>query len=108
MDKYWSPIITDSINRIPFILASYNVGPGHLLDARRLAEKYGKDPFVWHNNVDYFILNKSKIKFYKDKLVRHGYCKGYITYDYVNEILERAKHYKNINQKHSSTKKNAI
>ncbi len=96
LDKYWSPMISDSMERIPFVIASYNVGPGHLLDARRLAEKYGKDPFIWKDNVDFFLLNKSKAKYYKDELVRHGYCKGYITYDYVIEILERYEHYKNI------------
>ena len=96
LDKYWSPIISDSIERIPFVIASYNVGPGHLLDARRLAEKYGKDPFVWEDNVDYYLLNKSKAKYYKDEVVRNGYCKGFITYAYVYEILERYEHYKNI------------
>jgi len=29
-------------------------------------------------------------------VVKHGYCKGYIVYDYVNEILERYHHYKTI------------
>jgi len=96
LDKYWKPIITDSLQRIPFILASYNAGPGHVLDARRLAEKYGKDPFIWQNNVDYYLLNKSKAKYYKDEVVRNGYCKGYIAYNYVNEILIRYEHYKNM------------
>ena len=96
LDNYWKPTISDSAQRIPFILASYNVGPGHLLDARRLAEKYGKDPFIWKDNVDFYLLNKSKAKYYKDELVRHGYCKGHITYKYVNEILIRYEHYKNI------------
>ncbi len=96
LDKYWTPIISDSNERIPFVIASYNVGPGHVLDARRLAEKYGKDPFIWKDNVDFYLLNKSKAKYYKDDVVRHGYCKGFITYAYVHEILERFEHYKNI------------
>ncbi len=96
LDNYWAPIISDSLERIPFVIASYNVGPGHLLDARRLAEKYGKDPFIWEDNVDFYLLNKSKAKYYQDEVVRHGYCKGYITYAYVYEILERTEHYKNI------------
>jgi membrane-bound lytic murein transglycosylase F len=98
LDNYWKPIITDSSQRIPFVLASYNAGPGHVLDARRLTEKYEKDPFVWENNVDYFLLNKSKAKYYKDDVVRNGYCKGYIVYNYVNEILIRFEHYKNMTQ----------
>jgi len=96
LDKYWTPIISDSSERVRFVLASYNVGPGHVLDARRLAEKYEKDPFIWDDNVDYFLLNKSKAKYYKDEVVRNGYCKGYITYDYVNEIIIRYEHYKNM------------
>jgi membrane-bound lytic murein transglycosylase F len=96
LDNYWAPIIEDSLERIPFVIASYNVGPGHILDARRLAEKYGKNPFVWKDNVDYFLLNKSKSKYYKDEVVRNGYCKGFITFAYVSEIIERFEHYKNI------------
>lgn len=96
LDNYWTPIIADTTERIKFVLASYNVGPGHVLDARRLAEKYGKNAFVWDDNVDYFLLNKSKAKYYKDEVVRNGYCKGYITFDYVNEIMERYEHYKNM------------
>lgn len=98
LDNYWEPIISDTTQRIRFVLASYNVGPGHLLDARRLAEKYGKDAFIWDDNVDFFLLNKSKPKYYKDEVVRHGYCKGFITYDYVYEIIARYEHYKNISK----------
>lgn len=96
LDDYWSPIISDDQQRIRFVLASYNVGPGHILDARRLAEKYNKDPFIWDDNVDYFLLNKSKAKYYNDEVVRHGYCKGFITYAYVNEIISRYEHYKQV------------
>ncbi|MEJ6736886.1 MAG: transporter substrate-binding domain-containing protein [Flavobacteriales bacterium] len=106
LDNYWAPIIADTNQRIRFILASYNVGPGHLLDARRLAEKYGKDAFVWDDNVDFFLLNKSKSKYYKDEVVRHGYCKGFITYAYVNEIIARYEHYKNMSNMQDTLKNN--
>ena len=96
LDNYWASTISDPMDRIPFVIASYNVGPGHILDARRLANKYGKNPFIWKDNVDYYLLNKSKAKYYKDEVVRNGYCKGFITYAYVYEILERYEHYKNI------------
>ncbi|MBN1112289.1 MAG: transporter substrate-binding domain-containing protein [Bacteroidales bacterium] len=88
--------ITDQDQRIKFVLASYNVGLGHILDARRLAEKYGKDPNVWDNNVDFFILNKSKPQYYKDPIVRYGYARGSETYNYVKEINDRYEHYKNL------------
>ncbi len=82
--------------RIKFILASYNVGIAHVFDARRLAEKNNKDPNIWVDNVDYYLLNKSKPKFYRDDVVKYGYCRGEEPYNFVNEILERFKHYKNV------------
>lgn len=88
-------VITDDQERIKFVLASYNVGLGHVMDARRLAEKYGKDPNIWKDNVDYFILNKSKPKYYLDPVVRHGYARGTEPFHYVSEILERYEHYLN-------------
>ena len=88
--------ITDDEEKIKFILASYNVGLGHILDARRLAEKNGKDPDKWEHNVDEYILKKSNPKYYKDPVVKYGYCRGSETYDYVTEILDRYEHYKNI------------
>ncbi len=80
--------------RIKFVLASYNAGIGHVIDARNLARKYGKDPNVWDNNVDYFILNKSKYS--QDTIVRHGRLKGVETYKYVNKVFDTYKHYRNI------------
>ncbi len=95
IDRRLRDVITDDEERVKFILASYNVGLGHVLDARRLAEKYGKDPNIWKDNVDYFVLNKSKPKYYLDPVVRHGYARGSEPYHYVTEILERFEHYLN-------------
>jgi membrane-bound lytic murein transglycosylase F len=88
-------IVVDNDERMKFVLASYNVGLGHVFDARRLAEKNGKDPNVWKDNVDYYVLNKSKPKYYLDPDVKHGYCRGLEPYLYVIEVLERYEHYKN-------------
>ena len=68
--------IPDSTNRIKFVLAAYNIGLGHVYDAQRLAEKYGKNPKVWENNVDFYLRNKSQEKYFKDDVVRFGYCRG--------------------------------
>ena len=78
------------------MLASYNVGLGHVLDARALAKKYGKDPEIWDGNVEEFILKKSDPKYYLDPVVRFGYCRGEETYNYVKNILERYNDYENI------------
>lgn len=82
--------------RIKFILASYNVGFAHVEDARRLAVKYHKNPDLWTDNVDYYVLNKSKPKYYLDTVVEYGYCRGSEPYNFVLEILERYNHYKNV------------
>ena len=95
LDERLENEITDEHERIHFVLASYNVGIGHVLDARRLAEKYGRDPNVWKNNVDYYVLNKSNPKYYQDPVVRHGYARGSEPYHYVAEIMQRYRHYKN-------------
>lgn len=94
LDKYLQDIRIPDSERLKFVLASYNAGYGHIIDARNLARKYGKDPNVWDNNVAFFIQNK--VEFYNDTVVRHGYLRGSETYKYVNEILERYDHYKNI------------
>jgi len=96
LDNYFKKEIPDSTERINFVLASYNVGPGHVEDARALAKKYGKDPNVWFGNVDYFILQKSKPEFYKDPVVKYGYCRGVEPYRYVTEIVDRYNNYKNL------------
>lgn len=86
--------IKEPDERIKFILASYNLGIAHIFDARRLAEKNGKDPNVWTDNVDYFVLNKSNPAFYRDSVVRYGYANGTQAYNFVVEVLDRFEHYK--------------
>lgn len=82
--------------RIKFILASYNVGLGHIMDGMNLARKNGKDPATWDNNVDFYVLNKSNPEYYRDPVVKYGYCRGEEPFNYVAEIMERYDHYKNI------------
>ncbi len=88
--------ISDKDERIKFILASYNVGLGHIHDAMKLAEKNGKNPYLWENNVDYYLLNKSNPKYYRDPIVKYGYCRGQEPYDYVIDILNRYEEYQKV------------
>ncbi len=81
--------VADSAERVKFVLAAYNSGLGHVYDAQRLAAKYGKYPDVWDNNVDYFILNKSKPQYYNDTCCKAGYLRGTETYRFVEEVLDR-------------------
>lgn len=96
LDKNLRPDVPDSTQRVKFVLAAYNVGLGHVKDAQRLAEKYNKNPEIWDDNVDYYLLNKSASKFYKDPVVRWGYCRGEEPYNYVNRVLETYRDYRNI------------
>ena len=89
LDDCLSNKVTDSTERVKFVLAAYNSGLGHVYDAQRLASKYGKYPNVWDNNVDYFILNKSKKQYYNDTCCHAGYLRGTETYRFVEEVLDR-------------------
>ena len=95
MHSYWEQI-PDSIQRIKFAMASYNCGYGHIKDAQRLAEKYGKDSLRWDNGVDFFVKNLSNPKYFNDPIVVHGYARGSEPYDYVRDIFERYTNYKTI------------
>ncbi|MDE5420326.1 transporter substrate-binding domain-containing protein [Labilibaculum sp. DW002] len=96
LEKRLEETLVDKTDRLKFMLASYNVGLGHVLDARRLAVKNGKNPDQWKGSVDYYLLNKSKPEFFNDPVVKYGYCRGAEPYQYVIKILERYNHYQNI------------
>jgi membrane-bound lytic murein transglycosylase F len=96
LDRRFEDAVPDPQERIKFILAAYNVGPGHIFDAITLAEKNGGNPAVWDNNVEFYLLKKSDPKFYRDPDVKYGYARGRETYDYVSQVLERYEHYKNL------------
>ncbi len=91
--------VIDSVQRIKFALAGYNSGMGHILDARRLAEKYGKDPNIWDDNVDGFVLKLSHSKYYHDPVVEYGYMRGEETYNLVSEVIYRYDQYKKMIKK---------
>ncbi len=98
LDRYFSNQPVDSTERIKFVLASYNAGAGHVLDAIRLANKYGKNATLWDNQVDFYMLHKNEPEYYLDPLCRNGYCNGPQTYKYVQQVLETYNNYKNIKQ----------
>ena len=86
--------IEDAEEKLKFTLAAYNAGIGHVYDAQRLAEKYGKNPNVWDNNVSEFIRLKKDPEYYNDPVCKHGYLRGSETYNYVHDVLERYHYYK--------------
>lgn len=96
LDSYWKERIFDEEERVKFILASYNVGLGHVMDARNLALSLGYDPQLWSNNVAECILLKSNAEYYQSDLVKHGYCRGEEPYTYVKKIFSQFAHYKRV------------
>jgi membrane-bound lytic murein transglycosylase F len=96
LHRIFDPRIPDEKERIFFILAAYNAGPGHILDAMELARKNGKDPQKWNDNVALWLLKKSEPQYYNDIVVKNGYFRGTESVAFVSEVLDRYEHYKNI------------
>ncbi|MBL6446824.1 transporter substrate-binding domain-containing protein [Fulvivirga sp. 29W222] len=96
LDKLWAKTVEDESERVKFVLASYNVGLGHVVDARELAKKHDKNPQKWDGNVEYYLLMKSKPDFFRDPVVKSGYCRGEEPVNYVREILSRFDQYKQL------------
>ncbi|HLT72304.1 MAG TPA: transporter substrate-binding domain-containing protein [Cyclobacteriaceae bacterium] len=93
LDNYWMRTVDDPEERTKFVLASYNAGLGHILDARDLAAKYGKDTGVWESNVEVMLLSKSQPEYFEDPVVRLGHCRCRETVNYVREVLNRYDQY---------------
>jgi membrane-bound lytic murein transglycosylase F len=97
LDTYWAKNISDQDERLKFILASYNAGLSHIIDARQLAIKYRRNPNVW-NDVEYYLLLKSNAEYFRDPVVKAGYCKCEEPVNYVKNVLEKYEEYKNMIQ----------
>jgi membrane-bound lytic murein transglycosylase F len=93
LDNYWSKTVKNQDERLKFVLASYNAGLSHVVDARELTGKYQKNPTEW-TDVEYYLLQKSDPKFYRDPVVMAGYCKCEEPVNYVKSVLERYEEYK--------------
>lgn len=64
-------------------LAAYNVGMGHIWDARKLAVKLNKNPDRWQELAEVLPLLTKK-KYYKN--LKHGYARGFEPVSYVKNI----------------------
>jgi len=95
LHSIFDPKVADENERLSFILASYNAGPGHVLDAMKLAEKNGMNPQKW-SDVETWLLKKSEPRYFNDIVVKSGYFRGTESVAFVSEIRDRYEHYKNI------------
>jgi membrane-bound lytic murein transglycosylase F len=96
IDQQLPEEITSPVERIYFVLASYNVGIGRVMAAREKAEKFGKDKNRWNGHVDYYLLRRSK----KDPVVKTDTLDStpadYKIEGFVDDIVTRYYHYKNL------------
>lgn len=93
LDKYWEKI-KDKTERQKFVLASYNAGQGHVLDAIQITRERGGNPFLWDKNVAESILLLSLPDIYNSGSIRYGYCRGREPFNYVFNIFKKFKEYK--------------
>ncbi len=71
-------------DRILIALAAYNVGNGHILDARRIASEMQLDPNKWPS-LEKTLPLLARHKYYKKS--RFGYCRGREPVSHVQSIL---------------------
>ncbi len=91
--------VKDHEIRIKFVLAAYNTGIGHVLDAQALAKKYGKSPLIWDEHVAHYLALKSNPEFYDDPVCKSGYARGEETCRYVKKVLKAFQYYKSKTKK---------
>lgn len=78
----------DTADLYYFVAGAYNSGPGHILDAIALCEKYGGNATKWSKVAEYLI-KKSHKEYYRDEVVKCGYYPGKHTVNYVDQVMTR-------------------
>lgn len=87
------PSSTPTEDRLSIILASYNAGIGHVLDARRLARSEGANPNSW-SDVSRYLELKSNPDYYELDIVKSGKFTGSKqTNGYVREVMRKYNQY---------------
>jgi membrane-bound lytic murein transglycosylase F len=94
IDLKFKKKIKNNEERIKFVLASYNSGAGHVLDAMQIARKLNEPDTIWFQHVENTILLKSQREYYTMEGVRNGYCRCHETYHFVYRVLSFYEHFK--------------
>ncbi len=94
LNKMFEKKVSDPTERENFILASYNSGPGHIMDAIALAGKYGLNAQKWDDNVEAAAIMKSKPAYYRDPVVKNGYFRGKETVNFVKKVQSAYNYFK--------------
>ncbi len=87
LDAIWRGSVPNTEQRLKFVLASYNAGPGHIKDAQRLAELQGLDPHRWDGSVERALLLLAKPRWFTQPDVKNGYCRAHETFWYVRDVV---------------------
>jgi membrane-bound lytic murein transglycosylase F len=90
----WKKRVPNQTERDKFVLASYNIGQGHVIDAQNLARELGMNDTVWDGHVAEALLLKQQEKYYSMPCVKHGYCHAKEPYHFVGKILALYAHFK--------------
>ncbi len=77
------PARIQSPDRVWMAMAAYNIGLGHLEDARRLTQRFGYNPDLWIDVKKHLPLLRQK-KYYTT--TRFGYARGNEAVNYVDNI----------------------
>ena len=95
-DMLRMPLSTPEQDRLSIILASYNAGIGHVLDARRLARAEGANPNSWAD-VSHYLELKSTPDYYENEIVQCGKFTGSSqTISYVKQVMCKYNQYKSL------------
>ncbi|MGE0084378.1 MAG: membrane-bound lytic murein transglycosylase MltF [Desulfococcaceae bacterium] len=71
-------------DRLHIALAAYNIGQGHILDARNIARSKGLDPDKWASLIQTLPLLQHE-EYHRKAL--YGYCRGIEPVEYVTKIM---------------------
>lgn len=92
-DMLHIPASTPVEDRLSIILASYNAGIGHVIDARRLARSEGANPNSWES-VRHYLELKADPSYYERDIVESGKFTGIKqTTGYVNQVMRKYRQY---------------
>jgi len=94
--KMWEPRVPDPQERTKFVLASYNIGQGHVIDAQNLARELGMRDTIWDGEVAEALLLKQQEKYYTMPCVKHGYCHAKEPFIFVQKIIGTYELYKTV------------
>lgn len=90
LDKKFSFI--NPVERINYVLGSYNSGYGRVFDAMRLAKKEGVNKYRW-SNIEKIMLTMNQEHVYTDSLCRLGKFDGRETTTYVKKVNKKYNEY---------------